>query len=58
LQAAKVVNPDLKRYVTLAHAKHGKFTQASRIVSKLITETVDGWGGQLNIPNQAFTFSA
>jgi LysR family transcriptional regulator, nitrogen assimilation regulatory protein len=52
LQAAKVVNPDLKRYVTLAHPKHGNFTQASRIVSKLIAETVEGWNGQLNMPDQ------
>ncbi len=53
LQAAKVINPDLKRYVTLAHPKHGNFTQASRIVSKLITETVEEWQGQLNIPHQS-----
>ena len=35
LQAAKVVSPELKRYVTLAHPKHGQFTQASRIVAGL-----------------------
>jgi LysR family transcriptional regulator, nitrogen assimilation regulatory protein len=48
LQAAKVVNPDLKRYVTLASPKQGNFTQASRIVATLIKETVQGWKGQLN----------
>ena len=48
LQAAKVVNPDLKRYVTLASPKQGHFTQASRIVAQLIKETVKGWKGQLN----------
>ena len=50
LQAAKVVNPDLKRYVTLAHPKQGHFTQASRIVSRLVRETVEGWKGQLFAP--------
>lgn len=49
-QAAKVVNPDLKRYVTLAHPKQGHFTQASRIVSRLVRETVEGWKGQLFAP--------
>lgn len=50
LQAAKVVNPDIKRYVTLAHPKQGHFTPASRIVSNLIKETVSGWHGLLNSP--------
>jgi len=53
LQAAKVVNPDIKRYVTLAHPKQGHFTPASRIVSNLIKETVLGWNGLLNIPKAA-----
>lgn len=47
LQVAKVVAPDLKRYVTLARPKQGQLTQASRIVASLITETVKGWQGQL-----------
>lgn len=50
LQAAKVIGPDLKRYVTLAHPKQGQLTQASRIVSQLIRETVQGWQGQLTPP--------
>lgn len=50
LQAAKVTGPDLKRFVTLALPKQGLFTEASRIVSKLIQETVAGWDGQLNRP--------
>lgn len=45
LQAAKVVSPDLKRYVTLARPKQGQLTQASRIVAMLITETVQAWKG-------------
>ena len=53
LQAAKVVAPDLKRYVTLANPKQGHFTQASRIVSQLIIETVVAWNGQLNQPINA-----
>lgn len=51
LQAAKVIGPDLKRYVTLAHPKHGQLTQASRIVSRLIREIVASWGGQITAPN-------
>lgn len=53
LQAAKVVAPDLKRYVTLARPKQGQLTQASRIVSGLITETVKSWRGQLTEPVSA-----
>lgn len=47
LRGTKVVNPDLKRYVTLAYPKQGQFTEASRIVAKLITETALNWGHQL-----------
>jgi LysR family nitrogen assimilation transcriptional regulator len=47
LQAARLVSPDLKRYVTLARPKLGKLTKASRIVSDLIRDTVDGWKGNL-----------
>lgn len=50
LQAAKVTGPDLKRFVTLALPKQGLFTEASRIVSRLIQETVAEWDGQLNRP--------
>jgi LysR family transcriptional regulator, nitrogen assimilation regulatory protein len=51
LQAAKITEPDLKRYVTLAHPKQGQLTQASRIVSHLIRETVIGWQGQITTPS-------
>ncbi len=50
LQAARVVAPELKRYVTLARPKQGQLTQASRIVSGLIVDTVKGWKGQLTEP--------
>lgn len=50
LKAAKVTGPDLKRHVTLAHPKQGQLTQASRIVSQLIKETVLTWGGQITQP--------
>ncbi len=50
LRAARLVAPDLKRYVTLAHPKWGQLTQASRIVSRLIRETVETWGGQMKPP--------
>lgn len=47
LQAARLVSPDLKRYVTLARPKQGQLTKASRIVSDLIRETVVEWKGNL-----------
>jgi DNA-binding transcriptional LysR family regulator len=50
LQAAKVIAPDLRRYVTLAQPKQGHFTQAIRIVSQLIKATVTEGKGQLNNP--------
>lgn len=50
LRAAKVVSPDLRRYVTLAHPKQGQLTQASRIVSQFIRDTVAGWNGQITEP--------
>ena len=51
LQAARVVAPDLKRYVTLARPKQGQLTQASQIVWQLITRTVRAWKGQLSEPS-------
>jgi len=51
LQAARVVAPDLKRYVTLARPKQGQLTQASQIVWQLITRTVRAWRGQLSEPS-------
>lgn len=50
LQAAKLIQPDLKRYVTLAMPRQGQITQACRIVARLIKETVDCWGGRLSKP--------
>lgn len=50
LQAARVVGPDLKRYVTLARPKQGQLTKASRIVADLIKQTVDAWQGHLTEP--------
>ena len=47
LQAARVTNPECRRYVTLALPKQGQLTAASKVVSKLIQETVAAWGGQL-----------
>ncbi len=55
LQAAKITGPDLKRYVTLAHPKQGQLTQASRIVSHLIRETVISWDGQITLPGTKST---
>jgi LysR family transcriptional regulator, nitrogen assimilation regulatory protein len=50
LCATKIVNPELKRYVTLASPKHGASTVAIRIVAKIIKDTVHEWSGQLNTP--------
>ncbi len=50
LQIAKVVGPDLKRYVTLAMPKQGHITQASRVVAKTIREILSSWDGQLSMP--------
>lgn len=51
LQAARVVNPECRRYVTLSLPKQGQLTPASKVVSRLIQETVAAWGGQLNAPS-------
>ncbi|CAM8644970.1 LysR Transcriptional regulator [Comamonadaceae bacterium] len=48
LQAAKLISPELKRYVTLASAKQGQTTQACRVVAKLISETAKQWNGKLS----------
>ncbi len=50
LQAARVVGPELRRYVTLAQPRQGQLTQASRIVAQLIKDTVKAWGGQMTAP--------
>jgi len=47
LQTARLVSPDLKRYVTLARPKQGQLTKASRIVSDLIRKIVQEWQGNL-----------
>jgi DNA-binding transcriptional LysR family regulator len=44
LQAARIVGPDLRRYVTLALPKQGQLTPAARVVAKLIGETDEPWG--------------
>lgn len=50
LQAARLVNPECRRHVTLALPKQGQLTAASKLVSRLIQDTVEGWGGQLHEP--------
>ena len=39
LQASRIVNPDLKRFVTLAMPKKGPLTLACKVVAQLIRET-------------------
>ena len=53
LRAAKVVAPDLRRYVTLALPRQGQITQASRIVARCIEETAQAWGGLSHDPTTA-----
>lgn len=47
LQASQIVNPNLKRYVTLALPKTGELTPACRVVSDLVVEILEGWGDAL-----------
>lgn len=51
LQAARIVNPDCRRHVTLSLPKQGQLTPASKIVARLVRETVEGWGHQLSEPD-------
>jgi DNA-binding transcriptional LysR family regulator len=44
LQAARIVSPDLRRYVTLALPKQGQLTPAAKVVARLIGETDEPWG--------------
>jgi len=39
LQASRIVNPDLKRFVTLAMPKKGSLTLASKVVMQLLQQT-------------------
>ena len=50
LQAARIVNPECRRHVTLALPKQGQLTPACKIVAQLIQETVESWGHQLSEP--------
>lgn len=53
LQAARVVNPDLRRHVTLALPKQGQLTPASKIVARMLRETVEAWGNRLSEPHDS-----
>ena len=48
LRATRIINPNLKRYVTLALPKQGNLTQAGKVVAKMIEETVRGWNHDLS----------
>ena len=50
LQACRVVNPDLRRHVTLALPRQGQLTPAVRIVAGLVQELVQAWGDRLSGP--------
>lgn len=50
LQASRIVNPDCRRHVTLSLPKQGQLTAASKIVARLITDTVESWGHRLSEP--------
>lgn len=53
LAAARIVNPDLERHVTLAMARQGQLTAAGRIVAGLIRDIVAGWNHRLSEPDHA-----
>jgi LysR family nitrogen assimilation transcriptional regulator len=55
LQASRIVSPDLRRHVTLAMPRQGQLTAASKVVSRLIQETVAQWGNQLSGPDNVPT---
>ena len=46
LQASRIVNPDLKRFVTLAMPKKGPLTLACKVVAQLIRETATELAGE------------
>ena len=50
LRASRVVNPDLRRHVTLALPKQGQLTPAGKVVSQMVQQTVAAWGHQLSEP--------
>jgi LysR family nitrogen assimilation transcriptional regulator len=52
LRASRVVNPDLQRHVTLALPRQGQLTPASRVVARLVRETVEAWGHRLSGPEE------
>ena len=39
LQASRIVNPDLKRFVTLAMPKKGPLTLVCKVIAQLIQQT-------------------
>ena len=51
VQAARIINPELRRYVTLALPKQGQITPAGRIVSKLIAECASDWNREIAKPD-------
>ncbi len=52
LQAARIINPELKRHVTLAMPSQGQLTPACKIVAGLIRDTVAAWDHHLTAPEQ------
>ena len=50
LQAAKIVSPELKRYVSLAMPRQGHVTRAARLAAALIVATVREWNGHISGP--------
>lgn len=50
LQAAKLVEPDLFRHVTLALPKQGKLSATCRAVAEIIQELIASWGNELTEP--------
>jgi LysR family transcriptional regulator, nitrogen assimilation regulatory protein len=46
LQASRIVNPDIKRFVTLAMPKKGPLTLACKVIAQLIQQTAKELEGE------------
>lgn len=54
LQASKLVQPDLCRYVTLALPRQGKLSPAGKVVAETVEHLIASWGHQLTVDVSLF----
>ena len=50
LQASRIINPDIKRFVTLAMPKKGPLTLACKVIARLIQQTAKELEGKDSLP--------